>query len=130
MKEILIEAKDKEINESKEFFKYNNSILNNFFFFRFLNLLKLAKKRKINFEDIKKFNIDTNANEIIKDNSNNKNNYLIKGTTILNFLIEQNKSKIYYIIFLSIIRIILMILNPFLFKQFSKTHINFFYLMK
>ena len=68
MKEILIEAKDKEINESKEFFKYNNSILNNFFFFRFLNLLKLAKKRKINFEDIKKFNIDTNANEIIKDN--------------------------------------------------------------
>ena len=129
MKEILIEAKDKEINESKEFFKYNNSILNNFFFFRFLNLLKLAKKRKINFEDIKKFNIDTNANEIIKDNSNNKNNYLIKGTTILNFLIEQNKSKIYYIIFLSIIRIILMILNPFLFKQFSKTHINFFYLI-
>ena len=129
MKEILIEAKDKEINESKEFFKYNNSILNNFFFFRFLNLLKLAKKRKINFEDIKKFNIDTNANEIIKDNSNSKNNYLIKGTTILNFLIEQNKSKIYYIIFLSIIRIILMILNPFLFKQFSKTHINFFYLI-
>ena len=129
MKEILIEAKDKEINESKEFFKYNNSILNNFFFFRFLNLLKLAKKRKINFEDIKKFNIDTNANEIIKENSNNKNNYLIKGTTILNFLIEQNKSKIYYIIFLSIIRIILMILNPFLFKQFSKTHINFFYLI-
>ena len=55
-------------------------------------------------------NIDTNANKIIKDNSNINNNYLIKGTTILNFLIEQNKSKIYYIIFLSIIRIILMIL--------------------
>ena len=129
MKEILIEPKDKELNESKDIFKHNDSILNNFFFFRFLNLLKLAKKRKINFEDIQKFNKDTNVDEISKVKSNNRNDYLIEVTTILNFLIEKNKMKIYYIVFLSIVRIILMILNPFLFKQFSKANINIFYLI-
>ena len=129
MKEILIEPKDKELNESKDIFEHNDSILNNFFFFRFLILLKLAKKRKINFEDIQKFNKDTNVDEISKVNSNNRNDHLSEVTTILNFLIEKNKMKVYYIVFLSILRIILMILNPFLFKKFSKANINIFYLI-
>ena len=128
MKEILIESNDKELNSSKNSIKYYDTILNSFFIFRFLNLLKLAKKRKISYEDVKKFNKGIKEDEIIFEKSNNKNLSLIQNTTILNLLIEKNKTKIYFIVFLSILRIILMVLNPFLFKQFSKTNINFLYL--
>ena len=129
MKEILIESNDKELKSLKDTIKYNDNIFNIFFLFRFLNLLKLAKTRKINYEDVKKFNNDRKVDEIIYEKSNNENNSLIHDGTILNFLTVKNKTKIYFIIFLSILRIILLILNPFLFKQFSKTNINFFYLI-
>ena len=123
MKETLIEPNidgfNNYINNNKD--EYN--IFHSFFFFKYLNLLKLAKKRKIKFEDIKCFNKENENNSIIQNESYN---YLKKGTRILNSLIRHNKYKIFYIIFLSILRIILIILIPFLFKQFSKSDVNIF----
>ena len=127
MKEILLEQEKKELNLNKDINEFKETFFNNFFFFRFLNLLKSAKKRKINFEDIKKFNKRVNTDEIINDLPNS--NYSFKNSKLLNSLVIQNKSKICYIVFLSFLRIILMILNPFLFKQFSKDNINYLYLI-
>lgn len=127
MKEILLEPKDEEKNEIIDNSTKNKSIFNHFFFFKFLKLLKKAKQGKIKFDDVKEINQNKDINSIINEKSDN--NYLIKKGNILNFLIEQNKTKISFIIFLNILRIILMILNPFLFKQFSKPNINIFHLI-
>ena len=127
MKEILLEPKDEEKNEIIDNSIKNKSIFNHFFFFKFLKLLKKAKQGKIKFDDVKEINQNKDINSIINEKSDN--NYLIKKGNILNFLIEQNKTKISFIIFLNILRIILMILNPFLFKQFSKPNINIFHLI-
>ena len=127
MKEILLEPKDEEKNEIIDNSIKNKSIFNHFFFFKFLKLLKKAKQGKIKFDDVKEINQNKDINSIINEKSGN--NYLIKKGNILNFLIEQNKTKISFIIFLNILRIILMILNPFLFKQFSKPNINIFHLI-
>ena len=127
MKEIFLEAKNEELNFDKNTNEHKETIFNSFFLFRFLNLLKLAKKRKINFEDIKKINKEINTDEIISDVSDI--DCFLKSSELLNSLVVQNKSKIYYIVFLSSLRIILMILNPFLFKQFAKANINFLYLI-
>ena len=127
MKEIFLEAKNEELNFDKNTNEHKETIFNSFFLFRFLNLLKLAKKRKINFEDIKKINKDINTDKIISDASDI--DCFLKSSELLNSLVVQNKSKIYYIVFLSSLRIILMILNPFLFKQFAKANINFLYLI-
>ena len=127
MKEIFLETKNEELNFDKNTNEYKESIFNNFFFFRFLNLLKLSKKRKINFEDITRINKEINTDEIISDVSDI--DCFLKSSELLNSLVVQNKSKIYYIVFLSSLRIILMILNPFLFKQFAKANINFLYLI-
>ena len=127
MKEILLEPKDEEKNEIIDNSTKNKSIFNHFFFFKFLKLLKKAKQGKIKFDDVKEINQNKDINLIINEKSDN--NYLIKKGNILNFLIEQNKTKISFIIFLNILRIILMILNPFLFKQFSKPNINKFHLI-
>ena len=126
MKEILIETNNKVSEEYKSDNINEESVPNFFFFFRFLKLLKDAKKRKINFEDIKLVNKNKDIFSIVSDSNNI---YLNNHSTILNFLIEKNKSKICFIIFLNILRIILMLLNPFLFKQFSRTDINYFYLI-
>ena len=127
MKEIFLETKNEELNFDKNTNDYKETIFNSFFLFRFLNLLKLAKKRKINFEDIKKINKDINTDKIISDASDI--DCFLKSSELLNSLVVKNKSKIYYIVFLSSLRIILMILNPFLFKQFAKANINFLYLI-
>ena len=127
MKEILLEPKDEEKNEIIDNSIKNKSIFNHFFFFKSLKLLKKAKQGKIKFDDVKEINQNKDINSIINEKSDN--NYLIKKGNILNFLIEQNKTKISFIIFLNILRIILMILNPFLFKQFSKPNINIFHLI-
>ena len=127
MKEVFLEAKNEELNFDKNTNEYKGTFFNSFFFFRFLNLLKLAKKRKINFEDIKKINKEINTDEIISDVSDI--DCFLKSSELLNSLVVQNKSKIYYIVFLSSLRIILMTLNPFLFKQFAKANINFLYLI-
>ena len=127
MKEVFLEAKNEELNFDKNTNEYKGTFFNSFFLFRFLNLLKLAKKRKINFEDIKKINKEINTDEIISDVSDI--DCFLKSSELLNSLVVKNKSKIYYIVFLSSLRIILMILNPFLFKQFAKANINFLYLI-
>ena len=127
MKEIFLETKIEELNFDKNTNEYKESIFNSFFFFRFLNLLKLSKKRKINFEDITRINKEINTDEIISDISDI--DCFLKSSELLNSLVVKNKSKIYYIVFLSSLRIILMILNPFLFKQFAKANINFLYLI-
>ena len=127
MKEIFLETKNEELNFDKNTNEYKESIFNSFFFFRFLNLLKLSKKRKINFEDITRINKEINTDEIISDISDI--DCFLKSSELLNSLVVKNKSKIYYIVFLSSLRIILMILNPFLFKQFAKANINFLYLI-
>ena len=127
MKEIFLETKNEELNFDKNSNEYKESIFNSFFFFRFLNLLKLSKKRKINFEDITRINKEINTDEIISDISDI--DCFLKSSELLNSLVVKNKSKIYYIVFLSSLRIILMILNPFLFKQFVKANINFLYLI-
>ena len=123
MKETLIEPNNGGFNNYINNNKDEYNIFHSIFFFKYLNLLKSAKKRKIKFEDIKCFNKENENNSIIQNESYN---YLIKGTRILNSLIRHNKYKIFYIIFLSILRIILMILIPFLFKQFSKSDVNIF----
>ena len=56
MKEILIETNNKVSEEYKSDNINEESVPIFFFFFRFLKLLKDAKKRKINFEDIKLVN--------------------------------------------------------------------------
>ena len=68
-----------------------------------------------------------NINEIANDLSDS--NCSFKNSKLLNSLVIQNKSKICYIVFVSFLRIILMIINPFLFKQFSKANINYLYLI-
>ena len=123
MKETLIEPNNDGFNNYINNNKDEYNIFHSIFFFKYLNLLKSAKKRKIKFEDIKCFNKENENNSIILNESYN---YLIKGTRILNSLIRHNKYKIFYIIFLSILRIILIILIPFLFKQFSKSDVNIF----
>ena len=106
---------------------YNKGFFNHFFFFRFLNLLKIAKQRKLKFEDIKEINQNLDFNAVIDNKSDNL--FLIKSGNVLNFLFGKNKSKIFFVIFLNILRIILTILNPFIFKQFSKSNINIFHLV-
>ena len=114
MNELLIDNFEKKNinNQNKE------SISNYFFFFSFWNLLRKAQNKKVNIEDIK---IYTEKKRI---NINNENIIINKGKNILNVLINRNKLKISYIVFLSVLRILLMISNPFLFKQFSKKKIN------
>ena len=124
MKETLIDVHNENMIEAQNKVSNNNSFLNNFFLFRFLDLLRISKNKKISLEDIKKFNGNTkyiDNNHIIK----NKSEILIsKNQKLFKFLISKNIAKIYYIIFLGIIRILLMIANPFLFKQFSNKKIN------
>ena len=92
MKETLIEQNNGGFNN---YIKINNkdeyNIFHSIFFFKYLNLLKSAKKRKIKFEDIKCFNKENENNSIIQNESYN---YLKKGTRILNSLIRHNKYKI------------------------------------
>ena len=123
MKESLLELK----NEEKNIAYINNTtykkrFLSNFFFFKFLHLLKISKQRKIKFEDVKEINHNIDINAIIDSKTDNL--YLIKRGNILNFLIEQNKKKIFFIIFLNILRIILIIL---IFYSFVTQIICFFY---
>ena len=106
---------------------YNKGFFNHFFFFRFLNLLKIAKQRKLKFEDIKEINQNLDFNAVIDNKSDNL--FLIKSGNVLNFLFGKNKSKIFFVIFLNILRILITILNPFIFKQFSKSNINIFHLV-
>ena len=113
MKEILLEPKDEEKNEIIDNSIKNKSIFNHFFFFKFLKLLKKAKQGKIKFDDVKEINQNKDINSIINEKSDN--NYLIKKGNILNFLIEQNKTKISFIIFLNILRIIYL----YLYKNFK-----------
>ena len=121
MKDSLIEVNREKKQENMNKENNDKSICNNYFFFRFLNLLRISKNKKITIDDIKKINENIDNNQIIQDKYNI---YLTKNQKLLNFLINQNHSKIYFIIFLSIIRILLIISNPFLFKQFSNRKIN------
>ena len=125
MKEILIEENKEELIDYKDTDKNKNKLINYFFFFQFLNLLKIAKKRNIKFEDVKEINKNLDIDAILHDESNN---YLINKPKLLSFLIGKNRRRIIFIIILNILRILLMVLNPFLFKQFSKTNINILYL--
>ena len=123
MKEILISKDYEQLKEEKNNEKEKSHFLHKFFFFRFFDLLMIAKKRKLNLEDISKYNKNNeDINSNIKEELYNKE-------SILNFLIRKNPSKIFVILFLSLLRIILMILNPFLFKQFSKSNINILHLI-
>ena len=127
MKEILISKDYEQLKEEKNNEKEKSHFLHKFFFFRFFDLLMIAKKRKLNLEDISKYNknnedINSNIKEELYKGISNKE-------SILNFLIRKNSSKIFVILFLSLLRIILMILNPFLFKQFSKSNINILHLI-
>ena len=125
MKEFLIDTRDENIT-NVENRNSNKSFFHNFFIFRFFNLLRISKNKQIKLEDIKQHNQDINIDNKIED----KSDFLFdKNKKLLNFLINKNKSQIYQLIFLSIIRIILLISNPFLFKQFTNKNINKIFLL-
>ena len=126
MKELLINTQTENIFEIENKISNKFSFLNNFFFFRFFNLLRIAKRKEIKLEDIKQFNNNINVDNQIKDKTDS---IYDKSKKLLLFLINKNKTKIYYLIFLSIIRILLLISNPLLFKQFTNKNINKIFLL-
>jgi F-type H+-transporting ATPase subunit a len=68
VKELLINTQNENIFDIENKISNEFSFLNNFFFFRFFNLLRIAKRRQIKLEDIKQFNNSINVDNQIKDN--------------------------------------------------------------
>ena len=119
MEEPLINIQNEAQIEVQKNSSKKKPFYNHFFFFRILRLLLIARKNQIKIEDIKEYsNID--INNIIEQNSC----VISSKGMLLKHLINKNKAKIIYIIFLYIIRILCLLSNPFLFKQLTNQKIN------